>query len=128
MNMTPSELFDAVERQCPSFQAITAEHMKNNGELLSHLLLADLLRFVGSGLGTPCNLPAAPPSREAIQGILSLLDRAFIAGDEETRGVISLSFIENIETEPFYSELLPLLGAALRGEHRRQRDWWKNAR
>lgn len=127
-NMTPNKLFDRIASDCPSFRGVLGHHMKDQGELLSHLLMADLLRFIGSGLGTASNLEAQPPSHEEIRLILGILDQAFVAGDEATTDAICLSFIEHIETEPFFTDLEPMLGPALRAQHARQREWWQHAR
>lgn len=83
--MVPQELFEKVVAECPAFGAVVAEHLKDNdGELLAHLLMADLRRFVGSGLGTDSQLGVSPPTYEEIQRILTVLDLAFTAGDDST--------------------------------------------
>lgn len=55
--------------------------------------------------------------------VLQLLDTAFVGGDPETENAIAVSFIEDIASDQFFSDLEPMLGPNLRTEHRRQLEW-----
>jgi hypothetical protein len=110
--MTPIELFSAIEKVAPSFRSVAAEHIADNGELLPHLLMADLLRYIGSHF-EPSNTNKGPTKQELL-AVLELLDTATVSATEETKNAIAVSFCEHIETEPFFSGLRPLLGLGLR--------------
>ena len=127
--MTPSELFEQVVETVPAFDAVRTEHLDDNDELLAHLLMADLLRFVGLAFGQANTLGVtfAPPSRKDVSEILDILERGLTAGNPETENAIAVSFVEDIETEPFFPELEPLLGPRVRTELQRQRDWHGSA-
>ena len=116
--MKPVELFEKVVSVSPAFGDAMEEHLKDNDELLPHLLMSDLLRHIGAKL-------TARESRNQIEveNILAVLETAFTSGDSETENAIAVSFLENVETEPFYEALAPLLGPGLRAEHKRQVEW-----
>jgi hypothetical protein len=94
--MTPDQLFARVH----------AEHMRDNGALLPHALMAALLRFVGSRV---C-------SSEAL-AILELLESGVSGGNGETENLIAVSFLEHLEAEEFFTELYAQLGPKLRAAH-----------
>ena len=111
--MKPDAMFQRICSVAPGFKAVMAEHLQDNDELLSHLLTADLLRYVGARVG---NLQAT----EEVRHILGVLEEAFLSKDPDTENAIAVSFIEHIDTEPFFQQLEPLLGPALRAEYQRQ--------
>jgi hypothetical protein len=124
--VTEAELFQRIVDVAPDFEAVRVEHLRDNfGELLPHLLMADLLRYVALALGAPDKLDglAVPPSRQEVSAILAVLDRGLAEGDAATDNAIAVSFVEYVWGEPFYPQLEPLLGPELRAEVQRQRDW-----
>ena len=124
--MTEAELFQRIVDVAPGFEAVRAEHLRDNfGELLPHLLMADLLRYVALALGAPDELHglAAPASEHEVSAILAVLDRGLAEGDAATDNAIAVSFVEYLWGEPYYPQLEPLLGPGLRAELQRQRDW-----
>lgn len=119
--MSPSELFAQISTVSPAFERVTKEHYADNSELLPHLLMGDLLRYLGTYFPTPAN-NLSPSSLGEVRAILTLLDSAMTSGNPETENVVAISFIENIDTEPFFEKLKPLLGIALRRELKRQME------
>lgn len=113
--MSPAELFAEVGKVSPGFKRVLAEHLSDYGELLAHVLMADLLRYVGSHLDGAGDSSAV---RTEIQAILAALDGGIVSGDDSTVNVIAVSFCEHIETEPFFSKLRPLIGLGLRRQIR----------
>lgn len=111
--MSPSELFQRVVTVAPGFDAVLKEHIKDNNELLPHVLMADLLRYVGRKLSTKESL-------SEVKAILSLLELALGSRNPETENAIAVSFIEHITTEPFYPALQPMFGPRMRAEHEAQ--------
>lgn len=120
--MKPGELFETIISVSPGFGAVMKEHLSDNDELLPHLLMSDLLRYVGIKL-TAGDSSALAEARE----ILRLMEAAFTSGNPDTENAVAVSFLENVESEPFFSTLAPLLGPAMRAEHKRQMEW-TNAR
>lgn len=124
--MTEAEFFQYVVDVAPGFEDVRAEHLRVNfGELLPHLLMADLLRYVALAFGAPDHLYglAASPSGHEVRAILSVLDRGLAEGDPATVNAIAVSFVEYLWNETYYPQLEPLLGPDLRAEVQRQRDW-----
>ena len=121
--MTPAELFAEVVRRAPQFELRVHEHLRDYDALLPHVLMADLLRFVGGFFTEP---PGAGVATEAeVAEILRLLEAEVLGGDAETENVIAVSFIEHLEVEEFFVPLLGRLGPNLRREHDKMR--WSNA-
>jgi hypothetical protein len=73
-------------------------------------------------------VPAKPPTANEVKAVLQLLDRAITAGNADVENAIAVSFIEDIETEPFFPRLSPMLGSNLRAELERQKAWRPSAR
>ncbi len=97
--------------------------MELHGELLTYVLMGDLLRFVGSGVGGEETLDVKPPSIDEVRALLALVDLGFVTGDFELQNVLSVSFVEGIDGEPFFLSLYPLLGPAALGEISRQQQF-----
>jgi hypothetical protein len=110
--MNPLELFTAIATAAPGFRTVMAEHLDDNGELLPHLLMSDLLRYIGRSFASNGNDGAA--SRGEVTAVLALLDTAAVSGSDETKNAIAVSFCEHIETEAFFPQLRGLLGLGLR--------------
>jgi hypothetical protein len=106
------ELFDEVASCSPGFAAVMREHIADNDGLLPHLLMADLLLFVGARA-------AYSECREELVSIFRLLDVAFVSGDVETENAIAVSFIEDIGAELFLINIEPYFGPALKAEYLR---------
>ena len=95
--MTPSE-FAARTAETPEARRMVQEHLADNGELLIHLLMDDLLResvrLFHSG------------DVEASSSILHLVDDAIRQGDDALCNAVAVSFVEHAgyghgETEAF---------------------------
>lgn len=122
--MTPADLFSEIERRVPKFAAIAREHHSDNDELLAHVLMYDLLQFVGRHFcGVP--KPGEAPTEEEVDSILFLLEGEVVGGDEATENAIAVSFVEDLEAEPFFTDLLDRFGPNLRAQHQRLR--WSSA-
>ena len=124
--VTEAELFQHVVDVAPGFEAVRAAHLRDNfGELLLHLPMADLLRYVSLALGAPDSLDglAVPPTEQEVGSIFAVLDRGLAEGDAATENAVAVSFVEYLWGEPSWPQLEPLLGPALRAEVQRQREW-----
>ncbi len=123
MNVGPQELFDQVVEQAPSFEGLRRSHLDAFKEFLPHLLMYDLVLFVKSHFtGMRCE-GVEPPSEAELRAVFDVLDRGFAEGDDATRNVIAVSFVESIGIEPEFKELKPRFGPMLLEEWDRQREW-----
>lgn len=93
------QLLDALIEAAPALQIVTDEHVREYGELLTHVLFGDVTRWL-----------AANPQPAA----LAVLEQSFVTGDEDTRNLIAVSFVENIGPGPEYAALREALGPKLR--------------
>lgn len=89
-------------------------HLDRYGTLIPHVFMADVLARVGA-----CQAAFTAEGsneRREVEAILALLELAVRHGDLETRNVISLSFIDDATSEPFFPRLWALLGPNLRAQ------------
>lgn len=121
--MKVRELFLSLVKVCPAFSFYVEEHLKDNDqELLPHLLMADLLRFVETFFIVKDLNSSALLTRQELKDILKILEDAIQKKDEETKNVIAVSFLEHLWLEPYFLDLKPMLGTALCDEIKRQRE------
>ena len=123
--MNPRALFDSIVVVSPQFGEVMREHLDDNDGLLPHLLMSDLLRYIGTRLIAAQGTPVANHEEMHLEigKVLQLLDTAFVGGNPETENAIAVSFIEDIDSDKFFCDLEPMLGPNLRAEHRRQLEW-----
>lgn len=87
---------------------LLAEHLADNGgEVLPHLLMADIVRWLVAHLDSHPHV---------CRSVVAWLEREYLGGDEEIRGLITVSGVLLIPDpgQPG-AELRELLGPALRG-------------
>lgn len=76
----------------PGLQPMLSEHLEDNfGEVLPHLFLADVLRWLVSQSAS-----AEGDGAAEVLPVLSFLEDAFEAGDDERQELISTGFLENL--------------------------------
>lgn len=98
----------------PIAQATVDEHLRDNDELLLHLLMADLLRLTVSA--------HQRNDHDTVQSLLAFVDRALREGDEDVENAVCVSFIEHIGAGAGESEeFIASWPAGLRDEAARQR-------
>ncbi|RZU18785.1 hypothetical protein EV645_0984 [Kribbella rubisoli] len=86
---------------------VLAEHLEDNeGEILPHLVLADVVRWLAARVDS---------DRDICSSILNWLEREYLRGPEDVRGLIAVSGVEMIPDpgQPG-SALRQLLGPSLR--------------
>lgn len=110
MTESQEQLLQDLARRIPALENVLVSHRADNcGEVIPHLLMADVARLVED------SLLSTNPSSDA-RSILELLDSGFRQGDESVRNLISVSFLENLpewgrEGRKIRSELGPALTA-----------------
>lgn len=67
---------------------LLTEHLEDNeGEVLPHLFLADVMRWLAARVEY---------DQDLCRGVLKLLERAYVRGPEDVRGLITVSGVEVI--------------------------------
>ena len=94
------QLLDELARISPDVRVLRAEHLRDNGEVLPHVLFGDLTDWLAGHLPQPA--------------VLALIDEAFVAGDAATKDLILASFLENIESGDEFASLREALSPRLR--------------
>lgn len=96
--------------ELPEAQEVVAEHLDDqDGELLLHLLMSDLLRF-GVALYQGGKIDEA-------QRLLGFMDRCLLQGDEYVQNAVQVSFVEHYGYGPNEPEsFLDLWPVGLRAE------------
>ncbi len=93
-------------------QPILDEHVRDGDEILPHVLMADIARFMGALVADRSDDPVVMRDVEAIIGTL---DTQFREGGYAVRNVVAVSFLEQLPStgEPG-TEVRELLTPALR--------------
>jgi hypothetical protein len=99
-------------RSFPSLGSVHLAHMKDWGELLPHLFLADLTRHLAAA-----SAHHDPRKDFEIRRLMKFLERAWSEERGEVRGLIITGFLENLPRgdEPG-ARLRAMLGSQLRRE------------
>lgn len=113
--MTADEVVAALATEVPEVQPIVDEHLRDNDELLLHLLTCDLRRYAVEAFESG--------QTEVLRRLLAVLDRAFLDGDDQVTNAVAVSFVEDSgwwesDTRPFIESWPP----GLQAEARRQQE------
>jgi hypothetical protein len=114
----PMNNLQLVERLCAASSVLNEArrtHVKSFGTLIPHVFMSNVLARVGCCLAADTR-KAIVDHRPEIAAILDSLEQGMVAGDRETRNVISISFVNDGELEPFFGELKLLMGPRVRAQ------------
>lgn len=94
----------------PELDSVLQEHLGDNDELLPHLLLGDVTRW----------LEKSGPNA----AVLAVLEHHMAAGDDAVQNVVAASFLENLVAgEPADDAIRAALGPRLRAELDAMESW-----
>lgn len=114
--MSTDQFVAMLLHEVPGVQAVVREHLEDNdGELLLHLLIADLRRYAMQAFDAD--------ESDVLGRLLGVVDRAMHDGDDSVENAIAVSFVEDTgwwddATQPF----IAAWPEGLRAEAARQRD------
>lgn len=115
--MTEEDFVQGLVGAVPEVSGLIAEHRRDQfGELLLHVLVADVRRFV---LGA-----FERNESDLVARCLGFLDLALRSGDERVQNAVAVSFVE--DTGWWDRAMVPFMAAwpeGLRAEAERQRRW-----
>jgi hypothetical protein len=95
-NITYDNVIQCLIEKIPEFKPIYEEHIdQNDGEVLNHVLMGDLVRFTE---GVCSSISASPTSitKELLQRIVDFLEEAISSDDSIVVEMINVSFLENL--------------------------------
>ena len=121
--LTYENFFPNLLQRVASFAPIYEEHIKDNDELLSHVLMGDLTRY-SIELYRAGHKRGDEASREKLDKVLKILDEGIQSADSNLQELISVSFLENLgQAEEDYDNLRALLPPALLKEMKALESW-----
>jgi hypothetical protein len=85
--MTKELFVDELVRRCPEARPIVAEHLHDHGEILLHLVVADVLRLAIALFNSG--------EMEALNRCLAVVVTGLTDGTEYVQNAISVSFVED---------------------------------
>jgi hypothetical protein len=107
---TIDDLFRDLIAVAPELDAVRREHLADNGELLPHVLFADVTRWL--------------VERGPVPEVLAVLEQHMSAGDADVQNVIAVSFLENLfGDEPGERAIQAALGPRLKAEFDVMESW-----
>lgn len=114
--MTPDDFVKALRELGSRPLSVVDEHLSDHGEVLLHLLTADLRRLL--------LISFEQGDDDLLNRSLALLDRALQTGDEELRNAVAVSFVEDTGWwEPSTRAFIESWPPGLRAELERQEKW-----
>lgn len=119
MAISSHEFVVELVREVPEARLVVDDHVGDYGELLLHLLVADLRRMAMAMFeqGQP----------DSLDRLLVVLDRALTEGDDSVENAVAVSFVEGTGSwDPDMAAFMSAWPAGLTEEAERQRRWWTN--
>lgn len=90
-----SDFLSTLLRVAPELIPMYEEHLTDHGEALPHVFMGEVSQYVIRSFESAFE-PPGEPHDEVLQNILTAIENALRDGSDETRDVISASFVENI--------------------------------
>ena len=101
MPITKERFIDDLVRECPEARPVVEEHLQDHGEILLHLVAADVLRLAIAMFNAG--------ETEALNLCLGVVATGLTDGDEYVQNAISVSFVEDT---PWWDEqMFPFMAA-----------------
>jgi hypothetical protein len=106
-----------LREQVPGFDRVYDEHVRDYDEVLPHVLVGELLRFLSAQVrshGEDC---------AALSRAMDLLEQGMASGDPQLQELVAVSFLENLEPEdPSFHAISRLFGPRLREQYEKFMD------
>jgi hypothetical protein len=97
----------------PGFDRVYDEHVADHGEVLPHVLLGDLVRFLLK------ELERHGTGSAALKQAMLLLEGGMGSSDERVQDLVAVSFLENLDpAEPGFPTIRTLFGPRLEQQYR----------
>ena len=112
--MTAHDFLSVLTSKVPETQHLVTDHLADNGELLLHLLTADLLRYAIEEFNSG--------RRDKLGRLLSVVEIALCDGTEYVTNAMAVSFVEDTGWwDPGMQPFIDAWPSELRAEVERQR-------
>jgi hypothetical protein len=116
-DITYDSFSDQLRAAVPGFDRVYDEHLADNGEILPHVLLGALVRFL-SGDVELCGAGST-----ALKHALPLLERGMSSRDPRVQELVAVSFLENLDPgDPSFPAIRRLFGPRLEEQYRKYEE------
>lgn len=117
MDLTYNSFPDQLRTTVPGFDRVYDEHIVDHDEVLPHILLADLVRFLSSEV----ELHGA--KSKALRQAMPLLERGMNSRDPRVQELVAVSFLENLDPgDPHFPTIRSLFGPKLEEQYRKYEE------
>src|SRR5688572_27913597 len=93
-SLRPENFFEAFVSFVPEFEPLLREHVSDNAQVLPHVLMGDVTRFVESYLCTPAAAPLSSAARGVLARVIAVLEVCMRSPDPRLQELVSVSFLE----------------------------------
>ncbi len=115
-DLTYETFADGLCATIPGFHLLYEEHIRDYDEVLPHVLLGDLVRFLTAEVESHGDASAA------VKPAMVLLERAMGSREPRIQELVAVSFLENLDPEhSSFSALRTLFGPRLEEQYQRIR-------
>lgn len=110
--MSTVTFIEELRRRVPEVEPLYREHLRDNDELLPHVMMGDIARFAEELHGRSTSGSAR--ASEILSRVLEVLENGMSQDEAATRELIVASFLENLDrSSPSFAQLKNRLGEAL---------------
>ena len=111
---TTREFLNVLLERVPELHPIYEEHIADYDEVLPHVLMGDVTRFVIDLHKKSWARGRAEQEKKTLSSILEILEGALKSGNDQLQELVVVSFLENLEQDDSdYESLKKLLGKEL---------------
>ena len=111
--LTYETFVDELRSAVPGFGRVYDEHVSDNDEVLPHVLLGDLVRFLSN------EVEVRGVEGTGVKPAMDLLERAMDSSDLRLQELVVVSFLENLDpNDPSFFAIRALFGARLEDQYR----------
>lgn len=117
-NLTYDSFADQLRQEVPGFEHVYDEHVADHDEVLPHVLLGDLVRF----LSREIELRGA--NSVALKQAMSLMEGGMCSPDPRLQELVAVSFLENLDPgDTSFSTIRMLFGPRLEEQYRNYEEF-----
>jgi hypothetical protein len=106
-----------LRHEVPGFEHVYDEHVADYDEVLPHVLLGDLVRFLSR------EIEVRGAQSVAVRQAMSLLEEGMGSGEPRLQELVAVSFLENLDSaDASFSTIRTLFGPSLEEQYRKYED------
>jgi hypothetical protein len=116
-NLTFENFLEQLRAAVLGFDRVYDEHVADHGEVLSHVLLGDLVRFLSA------EVEVGGGENDVLKQAMSLLERGMRSQDPRVQELVAVSFLENLDPrDPSFPAIRSLFGPSLEEQYKKYEE------